>query len=128
MPDLKFSNDDIAYKYLGVKNYYRIATEAIKEMHSQVGDLKVDSNNIAYRGLLIRHLVMPENLAGTDEIMHFIADEISINTYVNIMAQYFPQYKAYDIKELSRRITQNEYKDALKSAELAGLKNYKNSI
>ncbi|MBC2581917.1 radical SAM protein [Clostridium sp. DJ247] len=128
MPDLKFSNDDIAYKYLGVKNYYKIATAAIKEMHNQVGDFKIDHNNIAYRGLLIRHLVMPENLSGTEEIMHFIADEISINTYVNIMAQYFPQYKAYDIKELSRRITREEYQAAVKSAELAGLKNYKNSI
>lgn len=128
MPDLKFSNDDIAYKYLGVKNYYKIATAAIKEMYNQVGDLKTDDNKIAYSGLLIRHLVMPENLSGTEEIMRFIADEISIDTYVNIMAQYFPQYKAYDIKELSRRITRKEYQDAVKSAELAGLKNYRSSI
>lgn len=128
MPDLKFSNDDIAYKYLGVKNYYKIATAAIKEMYNQVGDLKTDHNNTAYKGLLIRHLVMPENLGGTEKIMKFIAKELSPNTYVNIMAQYFPAYKAYNFKELSRGITREEYESAIRYAKLAGLKNYKSYI
>jgi putative pyruvate formate lyase activating enzyme len=128
MPDLKFSDDAVAYKYLRVKNYYKIACAAIKEMYRQVGDLKTDDTNIAYRGLLIRHLVMPENLAGTETIMKFIAKEISPNTYVNIMAQYYPAYKAYEFKEISKRLTRQEYQEAIKAAKLSGLMNYKSSL
>lgn len=125
MPDIKFSDDEIAYKYLGVKNYYTIAKAAVKEMYRQVGDLKTDGSNIACKGLLIRHLVLPENLAGTKEIMRFIAEKISPNTYVNIMAQYYPAHKANSFKELSRRISNQEYQYAVESARLAGLKKYK---
>lgn len=128
MPDIKFSNDDAGWKYLRVKKYYTIAKAAIKEMYRQVGNLKTDDRNIAYRGLLIRHLVFPENLAGTDKIMGFIAEEISKDIYVNIMAQYYPAHKALDFKELSRRITRQEYQNAIDSARLAGLKNYISSI
>jgi putative pyruvate formate lyase activating enzyme len=128
MPDIKFSDDKIAQKYLGVKNYYKIAKAAVKEMHNQVGDLKTDDENIAYKGLLIRHLVFPQNLAGTEKIMKFIAEEISPNTYVNIMAQYYPAHKAYNYEELSRRISRQEYQDAVNAAKLAGLKRYKSSI
>lgn len=128
MPDIKFYDDNIGEKYLEVKNYYTIAKAAVKEMHRQVGDLKIDDRNIAYKGLLIRHLVMPENLAGTEKIMKFIGEEISKDTYVNIMAQYYPAYKAYEINELSRRIDRNEYEIAVDSAEMAGLRRYKSSI
>lgn len=125
MPDIKFSDDNIAFKYLRVKDYYKIAKAAVKEMHRQVGDLKTDERKIAYKGLLIRHLVMPENLAGTDEIMKFIAEDISKNTYVNIMAQYYPEHNAYDFKELSRRISKKEYIEAVNSAKIAGLEKYR---
>ncbi|KNF09401.1 hypothetical protein CLPU_3c01790 [Gottschalkia purinilytica] len=122
MPDIKFSDDNTARTYLGVKNYYSIAKNAVKEMYRQVGNLKVD-NNIAYSGLMIRHLVMPENIAGTEKIMKFIAEEISKDTYVNIMAQYYPMHKANEFEELKRRITREEFLNAISSAKSVGLKN-----
>lgn len=128
MPDIKFADDETAYKYLGVKQYYTIAKEAVREMYSQVGNLKTDPRNIAYKGLLIRHLVMPENIAGTGKIMEFIADEISTDTYVNIMAQYYPAHKAYKYTELSRGVSSKEYKQAVASAKAAGLKNYRSTF
>lgn len=128
MPDIKFSDDSIAYRYLGVKNYYSIATAAVKEMHRQVGNLKTDDRGIAYRGLLIRHLVMPQNLAGTDTIMNFIGKEISKDTYVNIMAQYYPAHRAYRFEHLDRGLEPWEYRKAVEAAQLAGLKNYRANI
>lgn len=128
MPDIKFSDDSIAYRYLGVKNYYSIATAAVKEMHRQVGNLKTDDRGIAYRGLLIRHLVMPQNLAGTDTIMNFIGEEISKDTYVNIMAQYYPVHRAYRFEHLDRGLEPWEYRKAVEAAQLAGLKNYRANI
>lgn len=125
MPDIKFGDDIVAQKYLGVKQYYTIAKNAVKEMYRQVGNLASGANDIAYQGLLIRHLVMPENLAATDIIMRFIAEELSPDTYVNIMAQYFPTHKAHEYKELKRRITQPEFEAAIAMAQEAGLKNIK---
>ncbi len=123
MPDIKFSDDLLGEKYLGVKNYYRITTNAVKEMFRQVGNLKLDDDGIAYKGLLIRHLVMPQNLAGTEKIMEFIATELSKETYVNIMPQYSPEFKAFYYKELSEGITNNEFNKALEIAQKAGLTN-----
>lgn len=125
MPDIKFGNDSTAQKYLGVKQYYTIAKAAAKEMYRQVGNLTVNDSNIAYKGLLIRHLVMPENLAATEKIMRFISEEISPDTYVNIMAQYYPAHRASEYKELKRRITKQEFEAAIKTAENAGLRNIK---
>lgn len=125
LPDIKFGNDTTAQKYLGVKQYYSIAKEAVKEMYNQVGNLAVNDSDIAYKGLLIRHLVMPENLAATEEITRFIAEEISPNTYVNIMAQYFPAHKAHEYRELKRRITKQEFEAAINAAKKAGLTNVK---
>lgn len=127
MPDIKFADDEIAKKYLGVRNYYTIAKNAIKEMYQQVGNLKINEKNIAYRGLLIRHLVMPENLAATEKIMQFISEEISTEAYVNIMSQYYPAHKAFHYEKLSRGITKQEYKKAIEAAKLAGLTNFKSS-
>lgn len=123
MPDIKFSDDTTAEKYLKVKQYYTIAKNAVKEMYRQVGDLKIDENNIAYKGLLIRHLVMPQNLAGTEKIMKFIADELSTNTYINIMAQYYPEYKAYEYEEISKQISEKQFQYAIDAAKTAGLTN-----
>ena len=113
---------------LGVKNYYSIATAAVKEMYRQVGNLKIDDRGIAYRGLLIRHLVMPQNIAGTDKIMQFIGDEVSKDAYVNIMAQYYPAYKAYKFEELNRVLDMSEYEKAIGEAQLAGLRNYRINV
>ena len=125
MPDIKFVGDENAQKYLGVKNYYSIAKNAVREMHRQVGDLVTGERGIAHRGLLVRHLVMPGNIAGTGEIMRFLADEISKGTYVNIMAQYYPAHRAYEFKELERSVTAHEFSKAVQAARAAGLKNIK---
>jgi putative pyruvate formate lyase activating enzyme len=122
MPDFKYSNPDVAMKYSKAKDYPSVAKAAIKEMHRQVGDLVMDERGIALRGLLVRHLVLPEGLAGTEEIVKFLVEEISPNTYTNIMAQYYPCYQAVKYPPLDRRITNQEYRRAVKAAIDAGLK------
>ena len=123
MPDFKFWDSEIAEKTCNAPDYPEIARKAIAEMHHQVGDFKIDNNGIAIRGLLIRHLVLPKGLAGTKEIAGFIVKEISPNSYVNIIPQYRPCGKAYEIEELSNFLTQKEYNDAVKSAQEEGLWN-----
>jgi len=120
LPDAKYSDDEIALKYSSAPNYFEIMKKALKEMHRQVGDLEI-KNGIAVRGLLIRHLVLPDNLAGTEKIMKFLAEEISKNTFVNIMDQYRPCYKAFSYPELSRGITFKEYQEAINLAKKYGL-------
>jgi putative pyruvate formate lyase activating enzyme len=122
MPDFKYSNPDVAMEYSRAKDYPSVAKAAIKEMHRQVGDLIMDDRGIALRGLLVRHLVLPEGLAGTEEIVKFLVEEISPNTYINIMAQYYPCYQAVKHPPLDRRITNQEYRKAVKAAIEAGLK------
>jgi len=120
MPDFKFRDNEISEKTMKAKDYPEIAGNAIKEMHRQVGDLIVE-NGIAKRGLLIRHLVMPNRLTDSKNILKFIANEISIDTYINIMPQYRPCGTASNQPELSRRITQKEFDDAIKAARDFGL-------
>ncbi len=122
MPDFKYSNPDMALKYSKAKDYPEKAKAAIKEMHRQVGDLIIDEKGVAVRGVLVRHLVLPEGIAGTKEVVRFIAEEISKNTYINIMDQYYPCYKAFEHPPLDRRITTKEYTEAVKMAMDAGLK------
>jgi putative pyruvate formate lyase activating enzyme len=98
-----------------------VAKAAIKEMHRQVGDLAMDETGVAFRGLLVRHLVLPGEISGTREVVRFIAEEISKNTYVNIMGQYYPCFKAFDYPPLDRRITGKEFEEAIKLAQEAGL-------
>ncbi len=122
MPDFKYSDSEKSLKYSKAKGYPDSAKAALKEMHRQVGDLVIDSGGIALRGLLVRHLVLPGGIAGTGEIVKFIAEEISKNTYINIMDQYHPCYKAFENPPLDRRITAREYDEAVKLAFKAGLK------
>jgi putative pyruvate formate lyase activating enzyme len=122
MPDLKYSDDKIAQRYCNAKDYVQTARQAIKAMHQQVGDLVMDERRIAQRGLLVRHLILPEDLAGTYQAMKFIAEEISPNTYVNLMDQYHPCYKADDYPPLDRRITHEEFARAVKIARDLGIK------
>ncbi len=122
MPDFKYSDPEPAKKYSRAKDYPLVAKAAIKEMHRQVGDLVMDNRGIALRGLLVRHLVLPEGLAGTEEVVRFLVEEISPNTYTNIMAQYYPCFQAEDHPPLDRRITNEEYRKAVKAAREAGLK------
>lgn len=121
MPDMKFADSQVARKYSGVRDYAEVNRAAVREMHRQVGDLVLDETGIAQRGLLIRHLVMPENLAGTEQTLAFLAREISPDTYLNIMDQYRPCYRAGDSPPLDRRPTRAEFRAALDLAEKYGL-------
>lgn len=123
MPDFKYWDPQISLKYIKAKDYAEAACRVIKEMHRQVGDLVMDDRGLAKRGLMVRHLVMPNDTAGTREIMQFIANEISKDTYVNVMAQYYPAGKVNDknYTEINRYITKQEYDDALQMARDAGL-------
>jgi putative pyruvate formate lyase activating enzyme len=122
MPDFKYADPDAAGRYSDAPDYPDIAKAAIKEMHRQVGDLVMDRSGIARRGLLVRHLVLPEGLAGTRQVVNFIAREISQDTYLNIMDQYHPCYKASDHPLLNRRITAREYEEAVEYALKAGIR------
>ncbi len=121
MPDFKFWDVAVAELTCEAADYPDFARKAVIEMHRQAGDLKTDAHGIAQCGLLIRHLVLPENLAGTQEVMRFIAEEISTDTYVNIMPQYRPCGRAHEIKALSRPLAGVDYKKALLAAERAGI-------
>jgi putative pyruvate formate lyase activating enzyme len=121
MPDMKYADVAIAKRYSKIPNYPLANRAAIREMHRQVGDLRIDEQGLARRGLLVRHLVLPENLAGTDEIARFLADEISPDTYLNLMDQYRPTYRAHDLPPLDRRVTRKEYQAAVEMARAAGL-------
>jgi len=122
MPDFKYTDPGPAQTYSRAEDYPETAKAAIKEMYRQVGDLVMNERGIALRGLLVRHLVLPEGLAGTEEVVRFLAEEISPNTYTNIMAQYYPCYKASEHLPLDRRITNAEYRKAVMAARKAGLK------
>jgi len=122
LPDARYSDDKIALKYSNTPRYFEIMKEAIKEMQRQVGNLVLDENGIAIKGLMVRHLVLPNNLAGSEKIFEFIAKEISKDIFLNIMDQYFPYYKAAEFPELARRITDEEFQEALKLAKKFGLK------
>jgi putative pyruvate formate lyase activating enzyme len=121
MPDIKYSSNENAFKYSGVRGYWETVRAAVKEMHRQTGDLKISKRGIAQRGVLVRHLVLPNDLAGSKSVIDFIADEISVDTYINIMDQYHPAYKALNYKELSRRITLLEYTEVIDYALRKGL-------
>jgi putative pyruvate formate lyase activating enzyme len=121
MPDFKFWDPKVAEALCDAPDYPEVAQEAFREMHRQVGDLVVDEKGIAQRGLLVRHLVLPEGLAGTREVMHFLATEISPNTYVNVMAQYRPCGRASEVPSLRRSISDEEYQDAVAMAHKEGI-------
>jgi len=121
MPDFKFGQKEVAEEYCSAPDYPQVARAAFKEMHRQVGDLVLDKRGIACRGVLVRHLVLPCQLAGTQKIMHFLAQEISINTYVNIMDQYYPCGHIPFNSPLNRRITQTEFSEAVEMAKKEGL-------
>jgi len=121
MPDFKFWDSKVAEEFSDAPDYPEVAQEALKEMHCQVGDLVMNEQGIAQRGLLIRHLVLPQGLAGTREFMRFLAKEISPNSYVNIMAQYRPCGRASEVKALRRSITDEEYQEAIQVAHEEGI-------
>lgn len=121
MPDFKYSDNKVSQEYSQAPDYPQIAKLAFKEMHRQVGDLLIDERGIALKGLLVRHLVLPRGLAGTKEVMRFLASEISKNTYVNVMDQYYPCGKIPLNSPLKRRISEEEYKEALEAEKKEGI-------
>lgn len=121
MPDFKFWDGHWSDRFCGAPDYPDVARAALREMHRQVGDLVVDDRGIARRGLLVRHLVMPEGIAGTREVAGFIAREISPQTYVNIMDQYRPCGDAHADETIHRRLTGKEFREAVDAAREAGL-------
>ncbi len=124
LPDFKYWDSDMSSKYSSeAESYPEITSEAILEMHRQVGVAKPAKDGIMQRGLMIRHLVMPNNIAGSENVMEWIAGNLPKDTYINIMVQYNPAYKAYDYPELSRRITRDEYVKVVKKAKDLGLTN-----
>lgn len=125
MPDMKYGDPEPAKDFSKATDYPEVNFAAVKEMHRQVGDLVIGENKVAVRGLLVRHLVLPGGIAGTKKVMEFLANNISLNTYINIMAQYRPYYKAVGHPLLGRRIKDSEYRQALQIAKEAGLRRIK---
>jgi len=121
MPDMKYSDAKVAARLSGVTRYPAVNRAAVREMHRQVGDLEIDPAGVARRGLLVRHLVLPHRLAGTAAATRFLAREISPNTYLNVMAQYRPCYRAGDNPQLNRPVTEEEFTEAVAVAQQQGL-------
>jgi putative pyruvate formate lyase activating enzyme len=121
MPDMKYGDTAIAKRHSHIPDYPEVNQAAVKEMHRQVGDLVLDENGVAVRGLLVRHLVLPNGLAGTEKVLEFLAREISTNTFLNLMDQYHPCYRAGDIEPLSRPLTREEWNEAVALALSGGL-------
>jgi len=121
MPDMKYGDDETAFKYSGVSNYVRYNREAVTEMHRQAGDLVIGRDGNARSGLLVRHLVLPGGLAGTENIVKFLAENISKRTFLNILAQYWPAHKACEYPELADKLKNDGYEAALELARKYGL-------
>ena len=121
MPDMKYSEARLARQYSKVRNYPQVNQAAVREMHRQVGDLVINEQGLAVRGLLVRHLILPNGLAGTAEILRFLSEEISKETYLNLMDQYRPDFNAHQFPELDHRPTKEEYSQAVKQAHAVGL-------
>jgi len=123
MPDMRYASAENSKLYSDADNYPDINRKAIKEMFRQVGDLQVNGTGVATQGLLIRHLVLPNQISGSKEIFEFLAKEISTGTYISLMSQYFPAYEAHSIESLKRRLKPGEYKETLDAFEESGLNN-----
>lgn len=123
LPDLKYYYDDLAKKYSKVDNYFEIATKAIQEMYRQVGTPVLDENGVMKKGLMIRHLILPNEVQNSKKVLKWIKENIDSNVYVSIMAQYFPTYKAKEDKLINRKLTKKEYKEIENYLYLLNLKN-----
>jgi putative pyruvate formate lyase activating enzyme len=121
MPDMKYGDSATAREFSHVRDYWKVNRAAVREMHRQVGDLVLDERGLARRGLLVRHLVMPGGVSGTETVLRFLAGEVSRNTYVNIMDQYRPCYRAFEHPPLDRPLRRDEFAQAIAAAERLGL-------
>ena len=123
LPDMRYADEQMSIKYSSAPGYPKYNQDSVKEMHRQVGLARLDRNGIIEKGLIIRHLVLPNNVSGSEEIMKFIAEEISKDTYISLMSQYTPYYKAHEFTEIARRITYEEYENAKQIMHEHGLYN-----
>jgi putative pyruvate formate lyase activating enzyme len=123
LPDMRYTDDAIALRYSAAPHYSEINRAAIREMFRQVGNLVLDENGVAQRGLIVRHLILPSGLSGTEGTMKFLAGEVSKDVYISLMSQYFPAYRSQEFKELSRRITAEEYDETHEIMLKYGLEN-----
>ncbi len=121
LPDLKYASDSRAYRFSKARNYVLHSRNAIREMYRQVGELAVDNNGVAQRGLIVRHLILPNNIAGSRQSLNWLAKEVSPKVTISLMSQYHPTHKAYKYSLLSRPVNITEYEEALKAMEEAGL-------
>ena len=123
LPDLKYYYNDIARKYSKIDNYFEIATKAIKEMEKQIGKTVIDENGIMKKGIIIRHLVLPNNIENSKKILKWIRENMNNDTYISVMAQYFPTYKAKEDLELNRKLTKQEWRGIEEYIEKLGIEN-----
>lgn len=111
LPDLKYSNNELAYKYSNINNYFENATKAIQEMYNQVGAPILDENGMMKKGLMIRHLILPNYIENSKNVLKWISENINRNVFISIMAQYFPTHRANEFQEINRKLTNEEYKE-----------------
>ena len=111
LPDLKYSDDKLGFKYSNVKDYFEIASEAIKEMEGQVGKPKFDENGMIQKGLIVRHLIMPNHIVNTKNVLKWFKENLDDGIYISVMTQYFPTYRANECIEIDRKITKEEYEE-----------------
>jgi len=123
LPDMRYADNDMAIKYSLAPDYPKLNQAALKEMHSQAGIAEINGKGIIKKGVIIRHLVLPNNISGTDKIMKFIAEELSKDTYISLMSQYSPYYKSNESKDICRHIAEQEYADAKAAMKKYGLYN-----
>jgi putative pyruvate formate lyase activating enzyme len=122
LPDFKYADGEMAAKYSsGARTYPGVTKAALLEMHRQVGVAEPHTDDLIYRGLMIRHLVMPNDVGGTRDVIEWIAENLPKDTYLNIMSQYRPMYKAFEYPDIARRLTRDEYAEAVSRAREAGL-------
>lgn len=123
LPDLKYAYDELAKDLSGIQNYFEVATKAIKEMERQVGNPKFDENGMIQKGLIIRHLVLPNHLQNTKQVLKWIHKNMDSQVYVSVMAQYFPEYKACEREDINRKLTKGEYEEVMNFAQKLGIEN-----
>ena len=123
LPDLKYAKNETAKKFSKIDNYFEVATKAIKEMIKQVGTPKLDENGIIKKGVMIRHLVLPNNIENSKKILKWIVENLPKEIYISVMAQYFPTYKAKEINEINRKLTKEEWKQIEDYIEELGIEN-----
>ena len=123
LPDLKYAEEKLAIEYSGAKNYFEVATNAIKEMIKQVGNIKLNEDGIIQKGIIIRHLVLPNHIENSKKVLLWIKQNLPNDIYVSIMAQYFPTYKAKENQKLNRKLTKKEWEQIEKYVEEIDIEN-----